>query len=414
MLYLFFLFRRLKSKLILDVGCGNANLAKGDVNVDFFKSGVNVQIGQQLIGEAVNPKRIKNFVVADACHLPFKNECFDVAYSSHVIEHVLNPFLMLSELYRVSKRKVIVKCPHRKGSGAKRPFHINYLDEDWFKRTSSKYGFKNTLCFTNNMQAFLDFPIECLDNTLLAKAFRYAQIKVGLTRPFEVEAWITKNSNLRENDPVKLVCVYNDKAILKSCLLKSKISLKDVCFIKNSVDALPVFFNKFAEANFNVDCWLVFCHQDFVFTDNLQTVMAGKNANTVYGVTGVRFGSRKLYGQFLQTDNSIAGLKLGNVEPVQTLDEMCLIVHSSLFRKGLRFDEQFKYHFYGADLCLQAYCLGFNVFAIQVSCQHKSKTLSGKIDSEDYLTQLQFFAKKWFRFLPIKTTTKLFVKEDFY
>ncbi|MFA5365941.1 MAG: class I SAM-dependent methyltransferase, partial [Candidatus Bathyarchaeia archaeon] len=107
--------------MILDVGCGTAGLAKGDVNVDFFREGRNVQVGEQLVGEMCVPKLIKNFVVADACHLPFRDGCFSLVYSSHVIEHVVDPVLMFKEMLRVSCRKVVVRCPHRKGRGAKRP-----------------------------------------------------------------------------------------------------------------------------------------------------------------------------------------------------------------------------------------------------------------------------------------------------
>ena len=92
--------------------------------------------------EFMNPRLIPNFVVAHAEFLPFKDECFDVAFSSHTIEHVKNPLKMMQELLRVSKRQVTVRCPHRKGSGAKRPFHINYLDEDWFNVSLARLGFK--------------------------------------------------------------------------------------------------------------------------------------------------------------------------------------------------------------------------------------------------------------------------------
>jgi ubiquinone/menaquinone biosynthesis C-methylase UbiE len=109
----------------------------------FFVRGWNSQEGDQKSGEFLNPKMISNFVVADAEHLPFKDSVFAVVFSSHVIERVHNPFLMLKEMCRVSKRKVVVRCPHRKGSGAKRPFHLNYLDEKWFKSAVTKLGFQS-------------------------------------------------------------------------------------------------------------------------------------------------------------------------------------------------------------------------------------------------------------------------------
>ena len=125
-------------QISLDVGCGSN--PKGTVNVDFFREGYNPQTGDQKIGEYMKARNIENFVMADALYLPFRDEAFDVVFSSHVIEHVFDPKGMLLEMNRVCKRKIIVRCPHRKGSGAKRPFHVNYFDETWFQSRASSIG----------------------------------------------------------------------------------------------------------------------------------------------------------------------------------------------------------------------------------------------------------------------------------
>jgi SAM-dependent methyltransferase len=130
------------------VGCGSR--PTGDVNVDCFIRGWNSQEGDQKQGEFLNPRLISNFIVAHAENLPFKDKCFEVVFSSHTIEHVKNPKKMLRELLRVSNCKVIVRCPHRKGSGAKRPFHINYLDEEWFNVSLAKLGFKSNIFVSNS------------------------------------------------------------------------------------------------------------------------------------------------------------------------------------------------------------------------------------------------------------------------
>jgi ubiquinone/menaquinone biosynthesis C-methylase UbiE len=122
----------------LDVGSGSN--PKGTVNVDFFREGFNPQTGDQKTGEYVKAQSIENFVVSDATHLPFRDNVFDVVFSTHVIEHVADPVGMLREMNRVCKRKMIVRCPHRKGSNAVKPFHINYLDEVWFKHIALSMG----------------------------------------------------------------------------------------------------------------------------------------------------------------------------------------------------------------------------------------------------------------------------------
>jgi len=81
--------------MMLDIGCGES-AKKGDIGLDFRKT------------SSVD-------VVADAHILPFKNECFDHVYSSHLIEHfghreVIN---VLVEWVRVLKRNGIIeiRCP---------------------------------------------------------------------------------------------------------------------------------------------------------------------------------------------------------------------------------------------------------------------------------------------------------------
>lgn len=78
--------------MILDVGCGN--FPRGTINLD------------------VNKRNVKNFLLADAHFLPFIDNCFNVVYCSHVLEHCKRPYDVLEELCRVSSNKVIVKVPN--------------------------------------------------------------------------------------------------------------------------------------------------------------------------------------------------------------------------------------------------------------------------------------------------------------
>jgi hypothetical protein len=199
---------------------------------------------------------------------------------------------------------------------------------------------------------------------------------------------------------------------LKNCFLASPYiqSSNNISLHENlSDEPLPIIFNRYVESYLknNKDCWLVFCHQDFILNEDLRLIIKNKNTNAIYGVIGGRTSTSNLFGRIMQRDGSFIGDSIDVDTPVQTLDELCLIVHSSLFRKGLRFDERFEFHFYGADLCMQAYKLGFDVYAVQVSCQHKSRTIAGDVTSAEYCRQLKLFANKWHRHLPIKTSTKL-------
>ena len=155
----------------------------------------------------MNPRLIPNFVVAHAEFLPFKDECFDLAFSSHTIEHVKNPLKMMQELLRVSKREVTVRCPHRKGSGAKRPFHINYLDEKWFNVSLTKLGFRPKTVITNaeclfTSRLLLHSAVHCPKRLLpyVEASIPYRIVRkcersaIRFRFPFEIEVQVIKQT----------------------------------------------------------------------------------------------------------------------------------------------------------------------------------------------------------------------------
>src|SRR5512147_3090008 len=187
--------------VILDVGCGSR--FKGDVNTDIFGGGWNRQEADQCRGEFVDPHKIPNFIVASAEFLPFMENSFDVVLSSHTIEHVSNPFRMLAELVRVSKRKVVVKCPHRLGSGAHRPFHVNYFDEEWFVKSSLTLAVyvkafvssTDDAPITQRVFQITPKPLKRLfSRNILYRVARKVERKlfVKLNLPMEIETHLTK------------------------------------------------------------------------------------------------------------------------------------------------------------------------------------------------------------------------------
>jgi len=411
-------------KLILDVGCGTN--PKGTVNVDIFRNGFNKQLGDQINGELMSAGTIDNFVLAHGESLPFKDESFDLVYSSHAIEHTQKPMLMLKEMCRIAKRKIIVKCPHRRGTGAKRPFHLSYLDEDSFYRASEKLSAKAFPFITlwdypisNKIERILPQALKPLiTKTLPWRALR--KIERTMIRrnifaiPFEMEVWINKNQKRPNSEKVVFVVCYNIPYIYETRFLSSPYTSNVKIEAKHNTEAnnedLPVVFNRIINEYVEEDVWLAFCHQDFILKEDLEAKLKDK-APGVYGVIGASYGYHTLRGQIIQTNERPIGSRVESICPVQTLDEMCIIVHSSLFRAGLRFDERFDFHFYGADLCMEAYRRGFDVYAMQVECQHKSRTLAGDQDTDSFLYCWKRFEGKWKNFLPIRTTTKLMVSQ---
>lgn len=139
--------------MILDIGCGE--VPRGDVNVDL---NIDSSIHR---GSKLNVKKIPNFVLADAQHLPFKSACFEKVRSSHVIEHVPNPMLMLQEMTRVSSRYVLVRCPHRFNLKIRRnESHRNKFGCGWFKQA---FGMLNCRLIHNDVRPSLfGFPEEIM------------------------------------------------------------------------------------------------------------------------------------------------------------------------------------------------------------------------------------------------------------
>ena len=125
--------------LSLNVGCGCFSIC--DINGDLFIGKTPHDLLQ-----FINPKKIKNFIKLDGSYLPFKDNCFEVVISNHVIEHIFNPFLFLKELVRVSSHRIEIKCPHRFGDKFCQTFfrrknivHLHYFGAKWFVENGKKF-----------------------------------------------------------------------------------------------------------------------------------------------------------------------------------------------------------------------------------------------------------------------------------
>ena len=207
-----------------------------DVNIDILKqNGYNVRTGNQHQGDYMDISKIKNYIVADVHHLPIKTKSIDLVLSSHVIEQAENPILLLRELFRVAKHKVIVRYSHRRGSGAKRPFHVNYIDEDWIDRFCPEDA--KAEHFTGIGDAYVTDRIRTkIPSKLIPIVERYTPFRILSTIelnlvykgkykiPRESEAWI--RSPQPANSPrIIFVVVYNNKEILHNCFLSSHPSI---------------------------------------------------------------------------------------------------------------------------------------------------------------------------------------------
>lgn len=80
-------------------------------------------------------------------------------------------------------------------------------------------------------------------------------------------------------------------------------------------------------------------------------------------------------------------------QKVMLLDGLLLAVkYQSLTESGLRFDPQFRFHFYDMDFCRQAEKLGLSCGTWDICVMHES---GGKFGEDEWLNAYQTYLKKW-------------------
>lgn len=126
---------------VLDVACG-----EGYGSALLKKWGAKKVIGVDCSEEAIKKakkyfKQVNvEYMVADACQLPFEDNSFDLVVSFETIEHVDDDVAFLKEIQRVAKKDavIIVSCPndpyYYKDGDDGNPFH---------KRKYTAYDFKS-------------------------------------------------------------------------------------------------------------------------------------------------------------------------------------------------------------------------------------------------------------------------------
>jgi len=131
-----------EGKRILDIGCGSGALTYLISQKGGMVIGVDVLDGAIKFARE-KTKNIRNigFIKASACHLPFKNDCFDYVVSSDVIEHLEEPDKMLAEIKRVynGNGKVVITTPLRFTEEPLDRMHVQEFFESDFRKLLCKY-----------------------------------------------------------------------------------------------------------------------------------------------------------------------------------------------------------------------------------------------------------------------------------
>jgi len=178
---------------------------------------------------------------------------------------------------------------------------------------------------------------------------------------------------------------------------------------------LSELYNKAIEEVINIPCIMVFMHDDILITDYYwgERIFDGLKKFDICGVVG---NKRRLHNQAswiiineareLDDFNNLSGAigqgskfppeKIDTFGPVglecKQMDGCFLSVSSETLRKtGLRFDPNFKFHFYDVDFCRSAEQLKLRMGTIPLSLIHESY---GKLDKE-WKKSYEQYLQKW-------------------
>ncbi len=165
----------------------------------------------------------------------------------------------------------------------------------------------------------------------------------------------------------------------------------------------------------SVNDLMVFVHQDVVlpFTWMSQLRLALKELDVmdpnwgVLGCYGVRADASHV-GYLYSPGVGILGTPFSSPTPVQTLDEVVLILRRS---SGLRFDEGLPhFHLYGSDICLRAAKRGSLSYAIPAFCVHNANRYL--VLPKEYYISCRHFRRIWRSMFPVHTTCLTFTNSN--
>ncbi|HEX5223722.1 MAG TPA: class I SAM-dependent methyltransferase [Solirubrobacteraceae bacterium] len=109
----------LRPDSVLDVGCGDGALLGELHNRGFGVRRAGVEIAEQAVASARERDGVDSVDRFDGRTLPFPDEAFDLGILSHVLEHVREPTVLLTEVARVC-RAVLVEVPLEANLSAER------------------------------------------------------------------------------------------------------------------------------------------------------------------------------------------------------------------------------------------------------------------------------------------------------
>lgn len=145
-----------EDSLVLDIGCGRGRQIK------YIES----KFGSMCIGIDIVPFKLLNFLVADACTLPFRDKIFDISYSLGVIEHFKQTHDAIKESTRILNYRG--QCLH----SVPNMFSLHtFIERPLIKILFNKWsvGFEKSFTPKKIIQMFYDSGFRNIEQEIVVK-----------------------------------------------------------------------------------------------------------------------------------------------------------------------------------------------------------------------------------------------------
>jgi len=130
----------LRPSNVFEFGSGLGHLlqecSKRQINI------IGSETSRYAILNSLCKERIIRIGEIDQCSLPFKNDSFDLVFSSEVMEHVKEPYTeaVIRELRRICSKRALLTI---NTFDREKPGHINMHSRDWWLNRFEKNGFRH-------------------------------------------------------------------------------------------------------------------------------------------------------------------------------------------------------------------------------------------------------------------------------
>jgi Glycosyltransferase like family len=206
---------------------------------------------------------------------------------------------------------------------------------------------------------------------------------------------------------ITLAVAVNDRVVLEANLLASPAlgeSSDQQILLQQEYSSAAQAYNHAIDQSTND--LMVFLHQDMYlpagwFARLAICIAQLDRKDSSWGVAGC-WGTTRTgagFGHVYSPGVEVLGGRFDDPEQVQALDEIVLVMRRS---RGLRFDEGLgHFHFYGADLCLQAQARGMRAYAISDFCIHNANYQL--VLPREFYDGYRYMKRKWRAQLPVHT-----------